>query len=131
MNKNRELDKLRILMNAVDSLQEEEPDFYAELKDAAWNVLHDNPGCGFDEWVQTLIEQYPTEVVDAFGSNPAETFQSLTDMWDTDFYEDEETGECHSFSQWSEFFATDKSVELYDLLVDAKREIKAHRATKI
>ena len=126
----RELDKLRFLMNAVNSLQEDEPDFYADLKDAAWNVLHDNPGYGFDEWVQTLMEQYPSEIVDAIGSHPAETYQSLSDMWESDDYEDEETGECHTFSQWSEFFATDRSVELYDLLVDAKREIKAHRATQ-
>lgn len=126
----RELDKLRFLMNAVNSLQEDEPDFYADLKDAAWNVLHDNPGYGFDEWVQTLMEQYPSEVVDAIGSHPAETYQSLSDMWVSDDYEDEKTGECHTFSQWSEFFATGRSVELYDLLVDAKREIKAHRATQ-
>lgn len=124
------LDKLRILLNAVETA-EEEPDFYAELKDAAWNVLHDNPGYGFDEWVQTLMQDYPTEVVDAIGSHPAETYASLADMWDSEDYEDAETGECHAFKDWAEFFATDRAVELYDLLVDAKREIKRLEARQI
>jgi len=124
MNEDIELDKLRILLNAVEAIEEEEPDFYAELKEAAWNVLHENSGFGFDEWAQTLMEQYPSEVVDAIGSHPAETYASLADMWDSEDYEDEETGECHTFKDWAEYFATDRSIELYDLLVEAKREIK-------
>ena len=124
MCENRELDKLRILLNAVEAMEEEDPDFFAELKEAAWNVLHENPGFGFDEWVQTLMEQYPGEVVDAIGSHPDETYASLADMWETEDYEDETTGECHSFKNWAEYFATDRSVELYDMLAEARREIK-------
>lgn len=128
MNEDIELDKLRILLNAVEAIEEEEPDFYAELKEAAWNVLHENPGFGFDEWVQTLMEQYPSEVVDAIGSHPAETYASLADMWDTEDYEDTDTGECHSFKDWAEYFATDRSIELYDLLAEARRKIKRFEA---
>lgn len=126
INEERELRKLQMLMNAMDTLHEdedEEPDFYGELKQAAWNILHENPGFGFDEWVQTLMEQYPSEVVDAIGSHPAETYASLADMWDSEDYEDAETGECHTLKDWAEYFATDRSVELYDLLAEAKREI--------
>ena len=103
---------------------DEEQDFYGDLKEAAWNVLRENPGYGFDEWVQTLLEQYPSEVVDAIGSHPAETYASLADMWDSEDYEDTETGECHAFKDWAEYFATDRSVELYVLLAEARREIK-------
>lgn len=124
MSEDKELDKLRILLNAVEAIEEEEPDFYAELKDSAWNVLHENPGYGFDEWVQTLMDEYPTEVVDAIGSHPAETYASLADMWETEDYEDEATGECHSFKDWAEYFATDRSIELYDLLAEAKSDIR-------
>ena len=46
-----------------------EDEFYAELKDAAWNILHENPGTDFGDWQIMLIEQYPTEVVDALGTN--------------------------------------------------------------
>lgn len=136
MSKETEFDKLRMLFGAVKSLDKQEreredsnpdeyfcEDFNAELKEAAWNVLHENPGYGFDEWRQTLIEEYPTEVVDALGSDPFEASASLADMWDSWDYEDVETGECHTFREWAEYFATEKSVELYDLLVDAKREI--------
>ena len=70
-----------------------------------------------------LIEQYPTEVMDAIGSHSAEAYASLTDMWDTEDYEDADTGECHTFKDWAEYFATDRSVELYDLLAEARRNI--------
>lgn len=122
-NEHVKLDKLRILLNAVEAIEEEGPDFYAELKEAAWNVLHENPGYGFDEWVQTLMEEYPGEVVDAVGSHPAEAFASLADMWDTEDYEDEATGECHAFKDWAEYFATDRSIELYDKLTEARKRI--------
>lgn len=124
MSGDNQLDKLRILLNAVEAIEEEEPDFYAELKEAAWNVLHENPGFGFDEWVQTLMEQYPSEVVDAIGSHPAETYASLADMWEAEDYEDTETGECHSFKDWAEYFVTDRSIELYDMLAEAKRDLR-------
>ena len=113
-----------------EMLNEKEPDFYGDLKEAAWNVLHENPGYGFDEWVQTLVEQYPTEVVDAIGSHPAETYASLSDMWDSEDYEDAKTGECHTLKDWAEYFATDQSVELYDQLAEAKDEIKRFEARK-
>lgn len=125
-----ELNKLRILFDAVQSLDDDEPDFYGDLKEAAWNILHENPGYGFDEWVQTLMEQYPSEVMDAIGSHPAETYASLSDMWNSEDYEDTKTGECHSFKDWAEYFATDRSVELYDLLAEAKDEIKRLEAHK-
>lgn len=130
MSEDKELDKLRLLLNAVEAIDEDEPDFYGELKQCAWNVLHENPGYDFQEWVQTLIEEYPSEVVDALGSHPAETYALLADMWDTGDYEDYAIGECHSFKEWAEYFATDRSVELYDLLAEAKREIRRLEALK-
>ena len=122
-NEQQELDKLGILFNAVQSLDEEEPDFYGELKKCAWNILYENPGTEFGDWMNMLIEQYPTEVMDAIGSHSAEAYASLTDMWDTEDYEDADTGECHTFKDWAEYFATDCSVELYDLLAEARRNI--------
>lgn len=130
MSEQRDLNKLRILFDAVQSLDEEEPDFYGELKQCAWNVLHENPGYGFDEWTQALMEQYPMEVVDALGSHPAETYASLADMWDSADYEDTETGECHTIKDWAEYFATDRSIELYNLLAESRREIKRLEALK-
>lgn len=119
-------------LNEIHELHSQEPleqwhdgdvasDFFGELKDAAWNVLHENPGFGFDEWVQVLLEQYPAEVIDGIGGHPAETYASLADMWDSEDYEDMLTGECHSFKDWAEYFATDKSVELFDMLAESRK----------
>lgn len=126
----KDLKKLKILMNAINAVEEENQeeefdeasDFYAELKEAAWNILHENPGTDFGDWQMMLIEQYPTEVVDALGTNPPEVFAELSDWWDCMDYDDGVLEIPHTFREWAEYFATERSVELYDLLVEAKRK---------
>lgn len=126
----KDLKKLKILMNAINEVEEENQeeefdeasDFYAELKEAAWNILHENPGTDFGDWQMMLIEQYPTEVVDALGTNPPEVFAELSDWWNCMDYDDGVLEIPHTFREWAEYFATERSVELYDLLVEAKRK---------
>lgn len=133
MSEDKDLKKLEMIWRAFNEVkgeekQEEELDeennFYAELKEAAWNILHENPGSDIGDWKQLLIEQYPTEVVDALGTNPPEVFAELSDWWDSMGYDDSITELCYTFRDWAEYFATERSVELYDLLVEAKREIR-------
>lgn len=129
MDNNKDLTKLKMLMNAINEVKEDEEfddevDFYEELKEAAWNILHENPDTDLENWKMMLIEQYPTEVVDALGTNPPEVFAELSDWWDGMGYDDGITDLCYTFRDWAEYFATEWSVELYDLLVEAKREIK-------
>lgn len=131
--------KLMLLMNAVNKLKEEESqeeelsdevDFYAELKEAAWNILHENPSTDFGSWQEMLVEQYPTEVVDALGANPPEVFAELSDWWDCMDYDDGILEIPYTFRDWAEYFATERSVELYDLLVEAKHEIQRLESEK-
>ena len=129
MDNNKDLTKLKMLMNAINEVKEDEEfddevDFYEELKEAAWNILHENPDTDLENWKMMLIEQYPTEVVDALGTNPPEVFAELSDWWDGMGYDDGITDLCYTFRDWAEYFATERSVELYDVLVEAKREIK-------
>lgn len=129
MDNNKDLTKLKMLMNAINEVKEDEEfddevDFYEELKEAAWNILHENPDTDLENWKMMLIEQYPTEVVDVLGTNPPEVFAELSDWWDGMGYDDGITDLCYTFRDWAEYFATERSVELYDLLVEAKREIK-------
>lgn len=133
MSEDKDLTKLKMLMNAINEVKEEESqeeelddevDFYEELKEAAWNILHENSETDLENWKMLLIEQYPTEVVDALGTNPPEVFAELSDWWDSMGYDDGITDLCYTFRDWAEYFATERSVELYDLLVEAKREIK-------
>lgn len=107
-----------------------EDEFNAELKEAAWNILHENPGTDFGDWQDMLIEQYPTEVVDALGTNPPEVYAQLSDWWETMDYDDGVLETSYSFRDWAEYFATERSVELYDLLVEAKREIRRLESEK-
>lgn len=115
---------LRSIADAISGIPYEEDDFIdfnAELKKAAWNILYENAGCEFGDWQNMLLSQYPSEIVDALGSDPEYVFHQLSEWWSSMDYEDPATGMCHSFQVWSEYFATDRSVELYDMLVEAKR----------
>lgn len=138
MSEDKDLTKLKMLMNAINEVEEDqeeelddEVDFYAELKEAAWNILHENPDTDLESWKTMLIEQYPTEVVDALGTNPPEVYAELSDWWDSMGYDDGITDLCYTFRDWAEYFATERSVELYDLLVEAKRKIKRLEDEKI
>lgn len=130
MSEDKDLKKLEMAWHAFNEIREEEnqeeeeeaPDFYADLKEAAWNILHENPGTDFGDWQMMLIEQYPTEVVDALGTNPPEVFAELSDWWDCMDYDDGVMEIPHTFREWAEYFATERSVELYDLLVETKRK---------
>lgn len=86
---------------------EEYPDFEAELIEAGWNIVHENPGIECQEWINELVRQYPAEVVDALGNNPPEVFRILTDWWECKEYTDPLTGEWNTLQGWSEFYATD------------------------
>lgn len=139
MSEDKELVKLKMLMDAVNEVKEgeipneeldEEVDFNAELQEAAWNILHENPDTDLENWKMMLVEQYPTEVVDALGTNPPEVFAELSDWWNSMGYDDGITGLCYTFRDWAEYFATERSVELYDLLVEAKREIRRLESEK-
>lgn len=95
----------------LDIFDEEEwketTDFDAELAEAGWNVVRENPGIDCGDWISELISQYPAEVVDALGTNPPEVFQTLEDWWECREYTDPETGEWRTMQEWSEFYATD------------------------
>lgn len=83
-----------------------------ELKVAAFEVLLLNPGCDQAEWADILVGQYGTEVVDAYGKDPAEAYASLEDLWESP-YLDEISGLEYDFKTWAEAFSTDAAVQLY------------------
>ena len=107
-----------------DDLQADDDafDFVGELKRAAWNIVKENPGLDRSDWIDMLIRHYPTEVVDAYGTNPSEVFHALADLWDME-YTDPDTGEWNSYAGWSEYLATDPDV-LRDRLDRANEHIK-------
>lgn len=90
----------------------------AELQEAAFEYLLLNPGSEFGDWQQGLISDYPTEVVDALGTNPEEVNASLADIWESD-YEDPKTGVAQKFSEWAMSFVNEYAVGIYYFLVDA------------
>lgn len=127
----RKQKKLDMLMSAIETVraEEEAPDFVDVLKDCAWNIVKENPGIDRSEWVDELIRQYPSEVVDAYGTNPWEVYHDLADLWEME-YTDPHTGEWNSFTGWSEYLATDPDA-LRDQLDKANMRIKELEAEVI
>lgn len=99
-------------------------DFNEELKEAGWNVLHDHPGTGMTEWIEYLFEEYPTEVIDALGTNQSEVYAELQSWWNECEYNDGVQPTPFTFNQWAERFATGGAVLRYDALAEAKEKQK-------
>lgn len=83
-----------------------------KLKSAAFDVLLQNPGSEFGDWQQTLIYEYSSEVVDAYGCVPEDAVSSLSDLWESP-YMDTASGLEYDFSTWAECFCTEASVQMY------------------
>lgn len=83
-----------------------------ELKAAAFEVLLLNPGSECADWQKILVEQYGDEVIDAFGTDPAQIYASLTDLWETP-YLDERSGLEHTYAQWAEALQNEAAVQMY------------------
>lgn len=89
-----------------------------DLKAAAFEYLLLNPGSDFSDWAKGLVDEYPTEVVDAFGNNPYEVHDELRELWESE-YEDPKTGIYQDFHEWAEAFSNEAAVGIYYYLVDA------------
>lgn len=119
-----QLRKLDMLMAAMETVESgaSSPDFVEELKTCAYNIVRENPGIDRSEWIDELIRQYPSEVVDAYGTNPPEVYEELSDLWEME-YTDPETHEWNSFAGWSEYLATNPDA-LQERLERAEARIK-------
>lgn len=94
-----------------------------ELKASAFEYLLLNPGSEFGDWQQGLIDEYPTEVVDALGTDPEQVYADLADLWESDYY-DPTTGMEQKYSEWAMSFANEYTTGVYYFLVDACKKLK-------
>ncbi len=126
MDKDKDLEKLVMLMRAMDDTAEA-PEWEQELREGAWLILHNEPGLSFEQWRQELLEQYPTEVVDTFGPDPDEAYKIIAQWWETEQYEDRNTHMRKAYKDWAEIFANEKTVEVYDEHAKLKIQLKRNR----
>ena len=86
-------------------------DIFEELRYAAFEVLLLHPATTRDTWVQLLLEQYPTEVIDALGTDEENARERLNKMWGEDYTDT--AGETRSYADWAALFATENDVSNY------------------
>ncbi len=113
----KEIDELQGLLNALRETSGTPPDFVDDLKDAAWDVLHEHPGADCRRWMECLIREYPNEIIDALGTEPEEINEQLNQWWVAMRYLDDVTGLHYTYREWSEVFVTAQSITDYDSLV--------------
>lgn len=92
-----------------------------ELKKIAFDAIYKDGSEDCGDWIDTLINCYPDEVVEAFGNNPSEVYAELEDLWTTMDYEDPRTGVCLTYRDWAIYFANDFSHMIYDELIKSKQ----------
>ena len=93
----------------IDELAGLEDDFtdydYVKLLDIAFDMaVHANCGEDTPELAYQISEKYPKEVEAVFDGSPDEVYAMLDDFLENSDYEDEVTGECHTFMEWSKIF---------------------------
>lgn len=111
--------KMALLACAIDELHDES---LVELKAAAFKSLLHNPGSEFGDWQQTLICEYPSEVVGDFGSDPEDAEASLSDLWDTP-YKDTNSGLEYTFETWAQCFCNEAAVQMYYDLIEKLKQV--------
>lgn len=95
--------------------------FTDELKRAAFEAIYKDGCDDYGDWIDTLVNCYSEEVMDALGNNPNEVYAELEDIWETVDYEDPRTGICLTYQNWAEYFAGEFAHTIYDELVKAKQ----------
>ncbi len=79
------MDKQENIQTDWDWLDNESaPDFIEELRECAGEIVMENPGIDKEEWIDTLLRQFPCEVVDAYGTDEQEVYQALSHLWETE-----------------------------------------------
>ena len=111
-------------MRRTEYFVESTSDFVGELQEAAWAVLKSNPGTGMAEWIELLFEQYPAEVIDALGTDEETVRGTLSWWWTCEVFTDKKTGMTETYRDWAAYFSTERSVKLYEMLSDARLEIR-------
>ncbi|MGN0228977.1 MAG: hypothetical protein ACI4BH_04115 [Muribaculaceae bacterium] len=112
--------KMEMLMKAAQQA-DAQTDAVDELKAAAFEVLLLNPGCEQSDWTKILVEQYGTELIDAYGTNPQDVYASLAELWECPYF-DKNSGLEYNYKTWAEALWTDASVQLYYDLTERKNE---------
>jgi len=87
-------------------------DALEELEAAAFEVLQLHPGCDFTKWATILVQQYGTELIDAYGTEAKKIHASIIDLWQHK-YRDEASGLTRTFETWAKVFATEEAVNAY------------------
>lgn len=86
-----------------------------ELRQHAFRILHDNPGCDQERWAQLLLDECGDLITEAYGTSPQYICDSIPRLWSS-HYTDPRTGLQKPLSTWAQVFATPESVQLYDEL---------------
>lgn len=90
----------------------ERDELYQELQDCCMEVIKLHPGCKFNEWKTTLMEQYATELTDVFGCMEKDVMEGIDNLWSSD-YTDPFTAETRTFSEWAATICDSDALKCY------------------
>ena len=118
MAKFSDLTQISVLLDKLIEL----PDLNEEIEEInfplmCWLLLYNNPGSNFTEWAGRLLSYYGAFIKNNYGTDPIEVFEALCHIWGKETFKEKSSGiEC-TYKEWSEYFSTEKSKELYDIIL--------------
>lgn len=115
-----EEDLLRI-GDDTDGSQVEVNEIWARLHKSAFDAIYDNCISERDGFINCMIDSHWEEVEDCFSNEQIEG--GLADLWETGDYEDPATSICMRYCLWGDFFAHPHAYDVYDALVEARRNL--------
>ncbi|MBR2064490.1 MAG: dual specificity protein phosphatase family protein [Bacteroidales bacterium] len=115
-----EEDLIRIA-DDMDDEQVEVNDIWARLHKSAFDAIYDNCISDCDGFINCMIDSHWEEVEDCYCNEQVEG--GLADLWETGDYEDPATGICMRYYLWGDFFAHPHSYDVYDALVETRRNL--------
>ena len=85
---------------------------YETLKASAFEVLLLHPGCGYEAWLDTLMNDYTLDIIDVFGTDEKQMKNGLADLWRTR-YHDTYSGKTHTIEDWATQLSSDAALQEY------------------
>ena len=102
------------------------------LKEAAFEILKENPGSDFGDWQQEFVSEYGNELVEEYGDNPQDVYSALSDLWESPYYDDASELE-YNYNEWALAFATEEALQMYhDMIYQREKSVNeaVRRATQ-
>ena len=116
----RAQEALKELRAALDHMPDESPDFVEDLRRAVFEIIKSGQCDDYVTWMYTLRSCFPTEIIDALGTDEKLIDTTLQKWWNVEKFFDPMSKMELTFERWVVLFSNPDAKKLYDLFVEER-----------